>query len=87
MALPAIQRRVGRLERVIVVDRLPDYPPLTTDEIETLAQRMARGQTWTDEEAARVIRQCPIFQGELAITAHRGQVMIKRYVGVDLAWI
>jgi hypothetical protein len=87
MALTAIQRRVGRLESVFVVDRLPGYPPLTADDIEALAERMAEGQTWTEEETARVIRQCPIIQGELIVKAHKGEVIIKRYLGVDLAWV
>ena len=75
------------MESAIEVDRLLGYPPLTTDEIEALAQRMAEGQAWTEEETARVERQCPIIQGELVIRAHGGQVIIKRYVGVDPAWI
>jgi hypothetical protein len=87
MSLASIRRRVGKLQTVIVVDPLPGYPPLTTDEIEALAGRMADGRTWTEEETARVIRQCPISQGELMITAYEGQVAIKRYVGVDTAWI
>jgi hypothetical protein len=48
---------------------------------------MAAGQGWTNEEAARVAKQSPIIQGELLITAHRGEVSIKRYPGVDLACI
>jgi hypothetical protein len=48
---------------------------------------MADGQTWTEEETARVERQCPIIQGELVIKARKGQVIIKRFVGVDTAWI
>ena len=87
MALTAIQRRVGRLESVFVVDRLPGYPPLTPDDIEALVRRMAGGQTWTEEETARVVKQCPMIQGELMIKAHRGEVIIKRYLGVDLAWV
>ena len=87
MSLAGIRRRVGKLQTVIVVDRLPGYPPLTADEIEALAKRMADGQTWTEEETARVIRQCPISQGELMITAYGGHVTMKRYVGVDPAWI
>ena len=87
MALTAIQRRVGRLESVFVVDRLPGYPPLTPDEIEALAGRMANGQIWTEEETAQVVKQCPIIQGELIVKAHKGEVIIKRYLGVDLAWV
>jgi hypothetical protein len=86
MALPTIKRRVGRLEGVFVVDSLQGYPLLTPDEIEALAGWMADGDRWTDEEEARIIRQCPIIQGELMIMAHSGQVTIKRYLGIDTAW-
>lgn len=87
MPRPAIKRRLERLEGLFVVDRLEGIPPLTKDEIEELAKRPADGgQIWTDEEAAMVIRQCPIIQGELMIKAHGGQVTIKRYLGIDTAW-
>jgi hypothetical protein len=87
MALPTIRRRVGRLETVFVVDPFAGCPPLTMIEIEALAGRLADGGAWTDEEEARVARQCPIIQGELLITAIRGEVFVKRYLGVDLASI
>jgi hypothetical protein len=87
MALTRIRRRVGTLESVFAIDSLPAGPPLTTDEIESLAAQLAQGQMWTREESARVAGQCPIIQGELLITAHRGQVFVRRYPGVDLAWI
>jgi hypothetical protein len=87
MGFPAIKRRVGKLESVFAPDRWAAYPPLTPEEIEALAGRMAAGQGWTNEEAARVAKQSPIIQGELLITANRGEVFIKRYPGVDLAWI
>lgn len=86
MALPDIRRRVGRLEGVFVVDRLADFPPLTTDEIEALVERMASGEKWTQEETARVARRCPYIEGELLITTGlRGQVSVKRYPGLDMA--
>jgi len=87
MGFPAIRRRVGRLENVFAPERWAGYPPLTPEEIEALAGRMAKGQGWTNEEAARVAKQSPIIQGELLITANRGEVSIKRYPGVDLACI
>ena len=87
MGLPAIRRRIGKLEIEFAPDRFAGYPPLTADEIEMLAGRMAAGQAWTNEETARVARQCPIIQGELIIAANRDRVSIKRYPGVDLACI
>ena len=85
MALPTIRRRLGKLENVFVVDRFAGYPPLTTQEIEALAKRMAEGQEWADVETGRIVKQCPIIQGELLISANRGEVFVKRYLGVDLA--
>jgi hypothetical protein len=87
MGLPAIRRRVRNLESVFVIDRFAGYPPLTVDEIEALAGRMAAAQAWTEEETARIVKQCTIIQGELLITATRGEVRVKRYPGVDLAEI
>jgi len=66
MALPTIRRRLGKLENVFVVDRFAGYPPLTTQEIEALAKRMAEGQEWADVETGRIVKQCPIIQGRNA---------------------
>lgn len=85
MALLAIQRRVRRLEGVLVIDRLQGYPPLSSAEIETLAARMASGEEWTKIETLRVRRQCPYTQGELIIRAYGGEITIKRLVGIDMA--
>ena len=87
MALLAMRRRIGKLETVFVVDRFAGRPPLTMDEIEALAGRAAGGESWTEEEEARLARQCPIIQGELLVTAYRGEVFVKRYCGIDLALI
>ena len=87
MGLPTIRRRVRKLESVFIIDRFAGYPPLTASEIEALAGRMAAGQAWTEEETARIVKQCTIIQGELLITARRGEVLVKRYPGVDLAEI
>jgi hypothetical protein len=87
MGLPTIRRRVGKLESVFAPDRWAGYPPLTAEEIQSLAGRMAKGEKWTDEERGRLVKQCPIIQGELLIAASRDEVFIKRYPGVDLACI
>lgn len=86
MALPAIRQRVRRLEGVFVVDRLADFPPLSNQEIEALIERMAGGEDWTREETARIARRCPYIEGELIITTGlRGEVIVKRYPGLDVA--
>ena len=87
MGLPTIRRRVGKLESVFAPDRWAGYPPLTAEEIQALAGRMAKGEKWTDEETGRLAKQCTIIQGELLITAHRDGIFIKRYPGLDLACI
>jgi hypothetical protein len=38
-------------------------------------------------ELGRLEKQSPIIDGELLMTCHRGQVFVKRYVGVNLAEI
>lgn len=88
MALAATSKRVTRLEGIFVVDRLTNYPPLSNDEIEELVERLAGGRRWSDTETARVARQCPYIHGELLITTGLlGEVTIKRYPGLDVAWI
>ncbi len=85
MALPAIQRRVGRLECVFVPDRLAGFPPLGRAEIEALVERTAGGQKWSEIDRARIARECPYTGGELIIREFRGEIMIKRLVGIDMA--
>jgi hypothetical protein len=88
MALLAIRQRVRRLEGVFVVDRLADFQPLNHQEIEALVERIAGGEEWTREETARVARRCPYIEGELTITTGlQGEVIVKRYPGLDVAEI
>jgi hypothetical protein len=88
MAVPAIRQRVKRLETVFVVDGLAGYPPLSHEEIVALVVGMAGGQKWTDVETARVARQGPHIHGQLMITRGlRGEVIVKRYPGLDVECI
>jgi len=87
MPLPSLRRRIGKLEIELPTDCMAGYPPLSFEQIEALVAGLADGGRWTAEEEAQVARQCPVIQGELLITASRGEVLIKRYPGVDLAWI
>jgi hypothetical protein len=87
MPLASIRRRVGRLEGVAMFLSLVEYPPLTSPEIEAIAYRVEVGEPLTREEVDRLHHQSPIIEGELLITAYRGNVTIKRYGGLDLAEI
>ena len=85
MPKPSIQRRIRALEAILAVALIPEYPPLTAAEIEALALRIQRKDTLTRIEVDRLERQSPILQGELLMTCRRGEVHVKRYIGVDLA--
>jgi hypothetical protein len=85
MPLASIRRRVGKLEGVAMFVTLVDYPPFKSSEIEAIAFRVKVGNPLTKEEVDRLQRQSPIVDGELLITAYRGNVTIKRYGSLDLA--
>jgi hypothetical protein len=87
MPIASIRRRVGALERVIDVVPVVEYPPLTSVEVEAVARRAQMGLRLTRKEVARLEQHSPIIAGEVLITAHRGDVFVKRYIGVDLAQI
>jgi hypothetical protein len=70
-----------------VAYRLADFPPLSNAETEALVARVAGGEKWTREETVRAARRCPYNPGGLVITAHRGEVFIKRYPALDMAEI
>ena len=81
----ATGRRIRDLEAAFASALMPDYPPLTRSEIADIERRARAGETITMVELARVKRQSPIIDGELLMQCHRGQIFVKRYIGVDLA--
>jgi hypothetical protein len=88
MGLPTVRRRVAKLETVFAPDRFAGYPPFSPEEIDGLLARLADpSNRWSFEEEARVARQCPIAQGEFLVSALGNRVLIKRYLGVDVAAI
>jgi len=85
MPLLPIRKRVGKLEGIPMF-RIPEcYPPLTSPEIEEIANRVRMGERLTKQEVDRLQSQSPIVEGELLITAYGGNVFIKRYGGLNLA--
>jgi hypothetical protein len=85
MSIAGIRRRLRSLETTSNWMLLGEYPPLTRSEIAEIEARARRGEEPSKLELARVERQSPIIDGELLMTAHGGQLFMKRYLGIDLA--
>ena len=85
MAVATVRRRLRNLESVLTI--VPEYPPFTPEEIEDIDRRARAGMRFAPAELRRMEQHSPILQGELVISCHRGDVFIKRYVGVDLSAI
>ena len=85
MSIARIRRRLRALEETGSWMLLDKYPPLSRAEIADIETRARSGQEPTKLELALVERQSPIIDGELLMIAHRGQLFMKRYVGIDLA--
>jgi hypothetical protein len=66
---------------------LVEYLALTSPEIEAIAGSVTMGEPLTREESDRLHRESPIVDGEFLITASRGNVFVKHYIGVDSAEI
>jgi hypothetical protein len=83
----AIRRRIRNLEAAFASALMLNDPPLTRSEVADIERRVRAGEILAKSELDRVERQRPIIDGELLMTCHRGQVFLKRYLGVDLAEI
>jgi hypothetical protein len=85
MSIAGIRRRRRAFEETANWILVGKHPPLTVSEIADIERRARGGEEPTKLELARVERQSPIIDGELLMTAHRGQLFMKRYLGIDLA--
>jgi hypothetical protein len=85
MSIAGIRRRLGALEAAGNWILVGKYPPLTRSEIVDIEMRARRGEEPTKLELARIEVQSPVIDGELLMTARRGQLFMKRYWGLDLA--
>ena len=87
MPMASILRRLERVEGSGLFTPPVDYPPLSISEIEEFARRARDGDRLSREESDRLQQHSPIVGGEVLMTAYRGQVVVKRYPGVDLSEI
>ena len=87
MTSASIRRRLHKLEGAFELALMPESPPFTRDEIESIEQRFCAGAKFSRVELHRLEKQTPIIDGELLISCHQGQVSGKRYIGIDLAQV
>jgi hypothetical protein len=87
LPIASIRRRLSALETLGLWLRAPNFPPFTAAEVAEIAGRIQTGARLNRIELGRLEKQSPIMDGELLMTCHRGQVFVKRYVGVNLAEI
>ena len=87
MPIPSIRRRVGKLESSGIFYSPIEYPSLTSAELEEIAGRAQMGLGFSRQELDRLQHHSPVIGGEVLMTAYRGQVVVKRYPGVDLSEI
>jgi hypothetical protein len=84
MGIASVRNRVSRLERILtpVV-----YAPLTKAEIEDILNERS-GNVPSADMARRIEAQGTIIDGWNRISAYRGQITVKRILGIDpsLAW-
>ncbi len=87
MAGGYIRRRLHALEALDMWRRVPDYPPLTHFEVIEIAQRMQSGGRLTRAELERLEQHTPIIDGELLMICWKGNLSMKRDVGINLSQV
>jgi hypothetical protein len=87
MAIATVRRRVSTLEGVARLALISNAPPLTLPELEAIVRRLEEGDGFTGEELRRMERHGAICHGESLITVFQGELVAKRYIGVDASQI
>ena len=87
MPSASLRRRLRNLEASFALALAPPYAPFSRSELDSIEARTRMGEILTRVELQRLEQQGNIIDGEFLITCHRGQVFVKRYIGIDLAEI
>jgi hypothetical protein len=85
MITATIRRRVRNLETEFAAALMPDYPPLTREEVTEIERRICAGEPLTRSELERIEKETPIIDGEFLISCYGGQLCVKHYIGINLA--
>jgi hypothetical protein len=81
--IPFLRRRIGALETTFAGWR--PTVPLTSAEVVDIERRVRLGDRFTKAELERIERQSPIVEGSMLMSCRRGQLYVKRYLGIDLS--
>ena len=81
--MATIQRRVSTLETMASLTLLANLPPLTQGEIEAIVRRVEMRDNFTQQEVTRIERHGTICHGEFLIRVFQGNLVAKRYIGLD----
>jgi len=73
------------MEAFLTPPPLREFPSLTPAEIEDIERRIVAGEPMTRVELHRIESQTPIVHTSSILTCVRGNLFLKRYLGVDLS--
>ncbi len=82
MISATIRRRVRNLETEFATALMPDYPPLTREEVTEIERRICAGEQLTRTELNRIEQETPIIDGEFLISCYGGQLCVKHLADI-----
>ena len=87
MPIPTMRRRIGALEAVLFEQPVKEFARLTPSEVDDIERRVRAGEKFTPIELQRIESQSPIVQGSVIVSCQKGNLYVKRYLGVDLSCV
>jgi hypothetical protein len=85
MPISSVQQRLRKLESSGIFTPAREYPPFSICEVYAIGQRIVKNDSFAIDEVRRLEKHSPVIGREEIITAYGGQLVMKRYLGVDLA--
>ena len=73
------------MEAFLLPPPVIEFAPLTPAQIDDIERRIVADEPFTQMELHRIESQTPIVQRSLIITCHRGNLFMKRDLGLDMS--
>jgi hypothetical protein len=87
MPTPTLRRRISALEAVLFELPVKEFASLTPSEIDEIERRARADDKFTPIELRRIESQSPIVQGSVIVSCHKGDLYVKRYLGLDMSCV